>query len=294
MVWLALALVTFQASEFIDAARGGDVERVRSLLAEGAEIDTREDGGQTALIAAAGHGHGSVVRLLLEDGADVSLRTEDGVSALTAAKAAGAAAIVDMLRDAGARESLEEQLDESIRAGDLEAVERLITDGVDVDALDTGDYQTPLMTAVELRQLDILLRLVEAGADPTREGAGIETTGENAISFAARQGSPWALRVLVEARARREDLERALFLGCAHTAVLRIALEAGGNVNARDDQERTPLICAASEGSADAVSTLLEAGADPDAVSADRRTARDWAELRGHEDVVALLEEARD
>ena len=276
-------------SPILSAARAGDGAEVGALLAAGADVNGTDPEGRTALMVAAGRNDQELVELLLDAGADAGQRDIEGVSALTIAKADGFRDIVALLQSAGARESQEELLDEAVRDGDLDAVERLLDEGVDMNALDTDAYQTPLMTALQLRELDIFLRLVQAGADPTREGTGIETTGENAISVAARQSSPWALRVLLEARARQADLNRALMLGCANASVLRVALEAGANVNAKGRRNETPLICAASAGAADAVSALLEAGADVDATSEDGRTASEMAKLKGFDEIVALL-----
>ena len=271
------------------AARAGDSVEVRALLAAGADVNGADPDGRTALMVAAGRNDQTLVELLLDAGADAGQRDIEGVSALTIAKADGFRDIVALLRDAGASESQEELLDEAVRAGDLDAVARLLDEGADANALDTNDYQTPLMTALELRELEILLRLVQAGADPTREGTGIQTSGENAISVAARQSSPWALRVLLQARARQADLDRALMIGCANVAIVRVALEAGANVNARGRRDETPLICAASAGSAEAVSALLEAGANVDATSRDGRTASEVAKRKGFDGIVTLL-----
>jgi len=289
-ILLAGALALPQTGSLTAAARAGDRERVRSILADGGEVDAADDNGRTALMEAAGRKDAALIRILLDAGADVSRRDANGVSALTIAKSTDASEIVDLLKDAGAEESLEERLDEAIRAGDLDAVDRAIAEGADVNALETASYQTPLMTALARRELQILSRLLDAGADPTREGTGIETTGENAITMAARQESPWAFRVLTRAGARRTDLERALFAGCASAPILTIAFEAGADVNAKDARGRTPLICAATEGASDAVETLLKLGANPEATTKDGRTAVDWAALRGHDEVVALLE----
>ena len=197
--------------------------------------------------------------------------------------------MVRLLRDAGARDSTEVLLDEAIRDGDRERVTAILDRGVDVNALETSSYQTPLMTALEHRELDILLTLLAAGADPTVEGTGIETSGENAITYAARQGSPWAYRRLVEAKARQTDLDRSLLVGCTSDAVLRIAVEKGARVNARNSRGMTPLMCAASEGAFESVAYLLEVGADPSLESGDGRSALEWAELKGHADIASVL-----
>lgn len=289
LLWLGW--VSTQAPDaLLEAARDGDVAKVRTLLAAGADANVADADGRTALIFAAGHDDEQLIELLLDAGADPGLRDAEGVSALTVAKAESSTAIIARLREAGARESREELLDEAVRAGDLDAVSELLEgEELDVNALDTDDYQTPLMTALELRELEIFLRLVRAGADPTVEGTGIRTTGENAISVAARQQSPWALRVLLESRARQSDLNRALLLGCGSAAVVGVAIEAGANVNAKGRDDETPLMCAAAAGSADAVAVLLEEGAEVNAVSVDGRTAADRAKENGFLQIEALL-----
>ena len=52
---------------------------------------------------------------------------------------------------------------------------------------------------------------------------------------------------------------------------------------------KTPLMCAAAAGALDAVDALLEAGANPTATTEDGRSAADWAEASGHDDVVSRL-----
>jgi len=289
ILWVLVVAFAQDASELVTAARGGDTVKVRALLADGVDVNGTDTDGRTALMEAAARNDRALVELLLDAGADAGQRDLEGVSALTIAKADGSPTIVALLREHGASESLEELLDEAVRAGDVDAVSRLVDDGADMNALDTAEYQTPLMTALELRELEVFLRLVRAGADPTREGTGLRTSGENAISLAARQGSPWALRLLMESSARQTDRDRALLLGCANAAVVRVALEAGARVNTTGRNDETPLICAASAGSADAVAALLEAGADKSAATADGRTAADWAKLNGFEEIATQL-----
>lgn len=266
-------------------ATRGDPEVVRALIEGRARPDIANRHGQTALMEAARHDIDSV-ELLLEAGAEVSHRDLDGIGALTVAKAAGKTDIVARLRLAGASESLEEQLDLAIREGDREAVGRLIAAGVDVNARDLDTFQTPLMTALEHRRLQILSSLLEAGADPTLEATGLFNDKENAITRAAEQASPWALRELIQAGARQQDIDRALLAGCADPNVLRVVLEAGVDVNVRGADGETALVCAARKGATDAVSALLAAGARTSGA------ALKAAQTRGHEEVVALLKRA--
>jgi ankyrin repeat protein len=269
-------------------AAGRNSAVTRALVEAKADVNLANLEGRTPLIASAQYEVESVV-LLLDAGADVSHRDSTGVTALVVAKASGAAEIETILREAGAKETLEERLHHAIRDGDDGELARLIGEGADVNAADTDFYQTPLMAALRYRRLEALAKLLEAGADPTIEGTGIETEGENAILLAAREASPWALRALIERRARQVDLDRALYAGCAHEGVVRILLDAGARVNARGPRNRAPLMCAAGAGAIDAVSLLLSRGADPVLVSDDGKTAREWAEASGHAEVAARL-----
>lgn len=59
----------------------GDADALRTLLAEGAGVDDRAGGGQTALMLAAIFGHVEIVRLLIAAGADVRLQDNLGLTA---------------------------------------------------------------------------------------------------------------------------------------------------------------------------------------------------------------------
>ena len=48
------------------AARAGNVEAVKMLLARGADVNSRERLGQTALMWAAAEGHTAVMRALID------------------------------------------------------------------------------------------------------------------------------------------------------------------------------------------------------------------------------------
>lgn len=69
------------------AAASQQVETVRLLLDHGADVNSRQEGGFSALHSAAFHDDGALAELLLERGAERSLATDDGdTPADTAAK----------------------------------------------------------------------------------------------------------------------------------------------------------------------------------------------------------------
>ena len=59
---------------FFAAAYGGSLEVVRFLIEKGADINARDDRGETALHSAARGGSLKAVRFLVEKGADINAR----------------------------------------------------------------------------------------------------------------------------------------------------------------------------------------------------------------------------
>jgi ankyrin repeat protein len=89
-----------------DAIRRGDVEGVRDLLDRGADVDSRDRHGQTALMLAAHAGRGAVIEELLARRANLNATAKYGLSALMLAIVAGHTEVARLLADAGADLSL--------------------------------------------------------------------------------------------------------------------------------------------------------------------------------------------
>jgi uncharacterized protein len=88
--------------EWQQAVTRGDAQTVRSLIEAGAEINSKDRYGQTALMLAAMKGRTEVARLLVEKQAELNLAAKYNLSALMLAVINGHAEIVRMLREAGA------------------------------------------------------------------------------------------------------------------------------------------------------------------------------------------------
>ena len=89
--------------ELIDAARKGDINRIKKLLDKGADVNAKDKDGETALMAAALRGHTEIVQFLLNKGADVNAKRNDGTTALMAAAREGHTETVRILKQAGGK-----------------------------------------------------------------------------------------------------------------------------------------------------------------------------------------------
>jgi ankyrin repeat protein len=67
-------------------------------LAAGAELDTQDDHGETALMKSAFWGNRDVVSALLTAGADPKIQDKEGRTAVTIAEEIGQTTIADLLR----------------------------------------------------------------------------------------------------------------------------------------------------------------------------------------------------
>jgi ankyrin repeat protein len=63
----------------IEAAEKGDTEKVKALLAQGADVNAKNKRGSTALMLARDRGHSDTVRALVAKGGDVDAKDNNGL-----------------------------------------------------------------------------------------------------------------------------------------------------------------------------------------------------------------------
>ena len=93
---------TGQSRTWEDAARAGDVSSLERLLSAGADINTRDVQGHTALMLAALEGHERAVAFLAGRGADLNHTADYQLSALMLAVIRGHRWVAQSLVNAGA------------------------------------------------------------------------------------------------------------------------------------------------------------------------------------------------
>lgn len=92
--------------EWEQAIRSGDSALVRKLIEQGADIDSKDRHGQTALMVAAMRGRAAIVQVLVENGVDLNHTAKYNLSALMLAVINGHAEIVQILVEAGAGQEI--------------------------------------------------------------------------------------------------------------------------------------------------------------------------------------------
>lgn len=146
-------------------AKRGDSASVRVLLRHGADVTAIDAGGRTPLCAAARSGDVPCVELLLRCGADYQLSTDTGRMALFDAVSCGKAEVARLFLDRGVPlECKEELMNTTTQAGYLVCLDIVLCHGGDVDC--RNPYQeTPLLLAVRYGRIELVERLLDAGAD---------------------------------------------------------------------------------------------------------------------------------
>lgn len=85
----------------ITASRAGDVDEINNLLEIGADINARDENGNTPLICATCAGCLSAMLVLIKNGARVDARNDDGDTALMLAAQYGQSGTIDLLVSSG-------------------------------------------------------------------------------------------------------------------------------------------------------------------------------------------------
>ena len=177
------------------AVRGGDVEAVKALLAEGADPDVARGDGLTALHLAAQAGHTRIADLLIEAGATIDATTRIGAyTPLHLASGGAHTELVLRLIEAGADIGATTTttgvtaLHLAARALGGEGVVRvLLESGAPVNALEKSAGQTALMFAAAAGRDLAVAELLSRGADPSISTGVIDVMHRMAIDRAAKR-----------------------------------------------------------------------------------------------------------
>ncbi|HQM64369.1 MAG TPA: ankyrin repeat domain-containing protein [Acidobacteriota bacterium] len=152
------------------AAGGGKLEVVRFLLAKGATAASIDKNGNSALLKAAFGGHLEIVKLLLDKGLDIN--QPFGISKATALYVAaqqGHAEVVAELLKRGAKTEIRTRFNSTplfiaSEAGHVKVVQLLLANKAAIN-VQCFEFRTPLITAAANDRADVVKLLIQAGAD---------------------------------------------------------------------------------------------------------------------------------
>jgi uncharacterized protein len=227
------------------AAREGEVEAVRQLVAAGADIDARAADGKSALALAIYNGHYDAAELLIEAGADVNAADAERFTPLFWA--------VD-------RRNMEWSpgFPWTQTADPLPLIEKLLAAGAEVDPFVDNtpvsrrnfggspriNFATPLMRAAYSADVTLVRLLLDHGANP------LVRNSDNETPLLAAAGYGW-IDGYSQGRSNLERLE-----------TIKVLVERGADVNWACNHGITPLMVAANFGVTDIIQYLVDQGAD--------------------------------
>ena len=222
----------YENLSLFDLIQNGKTDLVKKKIESGADVNAKNNNGNTPLCVASSNEHIEIVKLLLEYGADVNAKNNYGSTPLYLASECGHTEIVKLLLEYGADVNEYTPLYWASYKGHAEIVKLLLEYGADVNIKD-NDGRTPLYWASVYGYTEIVKLLLEYGAD-------------------------------VNVKSNSNNRNTALYLasGRGHTEIVKLLLEYGADVNAKDRYGNTPLYGASYKGYTEIVKLLLAHGAD--------------------------------
>ena len=299
------------------AIRTNDMATLRTLVRTAADANAKTQSGDPLLMVAAAAGSADAVRFLLDQGADVNAQNAFGATALIWAATDLQKVQLLVARganvNAAAKSGRTAAMVAAMSEGTGPIVRLLALKGADLKAKDA--FQNTLLVAAAVgNNLDVMRMAIDAGVDPSAAGA----TGATALYMATYHANIPAVQLLLSKGARVDAvadyptlivvdepksgpiaLRKATPLMIAAATgtpeLVKILLDAGANVNAKDSRSMTPLMFAVAKNRQDpaTIRLLIERGADQSLQSNVGETAADWARKLAAPAAIEALKAAR-
>jgi ankyrin repeat protein len=292
----------------LEAVKDGDNTRVKTLLTRSANSNVSDGEGTPVLMNAVIYSDAQCVRLLLEYGADPNSKNPMGATALlwAAGDPEKALPLLEHGADVNARSALGRTplLTAAARSGAVPVVKALLERDADIRAKDGlhgqpnvptgGGGATAVIEAAKARDSETLRMLLGKGTEVN----ATDSNGGTALTEAALFGNIENVKMLlatggsVEATVSSGKYTPLTLAAFRNDVVLiRALLAAGSDVNAKDSSGSTPFMWAAysERGNPEIVEVLAKAGADINLRNEAGETALTWAKRNGDTPIVQAL-----
>jgi ankyrin repeat protein/GTPase Era involved in 16S rRNA processing len=278
-----------------DASWNGHVELITILLDQKADIEAKDNTGNTLLHDASCLGHVELVTRLLDRKAEIEAKNDYGYTPLHYACSKGYVEVVTLLLDRKADIEAKNNigstpLHKASLNGHVEVVALLLDRKADIEAKDK-DGDTPLHFASLTGHVKVVTRLLDRKADIEAKNKN----GSTPLHFACRNGH---VKVVTRLLDRKADIEAKDKYGSTplhfasykgHVEVVTLLLDRKADIEAKNNNGDTPLHCASSNGNVKVVTRLLDRKADIEAKNNNGDTPLHIACQKGHVEVVTLL-----
>ena len=239
------------SSRLIEAVENDDLDTVKTLLQQGADVNTRNpENGLTVLMSAACHGNLEMTKLLLEAGAD--LFTADSKTGAT-------------------------PLHKACQGGNIDIIKLLLDKGAFIDAVTPTMGHSAIMDALWYKWPKIVQLLIDRGAN-LNFGTHYGFTLDDHVNFElnVNQGAEKQKFIVVKeaidagrAKAQKEIESQTVMAATKEGDLAKVQqlIAAGADVNTvcphvnSFQDGHTPLLVAARDGHTKIVPELLKAGA---------------------------------
>ena len=183
-------------NELLGAASSGDTAVTARLLGQGADVNARNNQGDTPLLLAAKSGKIDTAQLLIEKGANIEAKNNVGETALITACTAGHAEIVQLLVEKGAGIDARDgggatPLMYAGLGGSPAIIDRLLAKGANINAQDDKG-ETPLMYAASAGSVDAVKLMLHKNANPAMK----DHNGQTALEYATQWKRPDVVQLL--------------------------------------------------------------------------------------------------
>jgi cytohesin len=283
--------------KLLEAAKYGDVDIIRKLIAKGADIEVRDEQGFTPLFLAAINGKAEAARVLIEAKAGIDRVEKYNNTPLCYAAMNNHPEVAEILINAGANINVQNIIGDTplilaLKKNAKQVATTLlrnnanpdITNKYNVDAMSlvskkdkdmqdlilskskklstrNSDGETPLIKAAWEDDTNKVQALLNLGSDPN----AADSRGLTALYWSFRYDNEKMFDLLIQKGADLKRIKNPLFFATANNlmeGILDRLISMGENVTQRDEHLNTVLMEASNARFANTTSYLLEKGAN--------------------------------